>query len=403
MFLKRFFYFLIIGALFLCSCSSKKSNPESIGAAPVPVLVAKVRLVRQPATIAMSGSVESPSEPANLAFLVSGKVIRVNPREGEFVKKGDVLAVIDPTDYQLALDASVAQTSAARAISAKAQAPARPEQLEQARVAFMRAEDEYRRMKMLYESKSLAPNDFKKFEAAWLGSKEQYDLAKVGAQKEDKAQALAGLEQAAAAERMARKRLADTTLYSSIDGYIARRTIEPGETAGPGRPVFSLVSLNPVEVRVGVPESDIRLVRTGQTATIRVPALPDMQFSGTVRVVSVSADPSTRTYMARITVPNPKQLLRVGMIAEAQIRGDQEVDLMTLPGDSIVRDPQGATMVYVYFPDQKRVYAKRVEAGGVYGKDIQIKSGLAGDELIVTGGQRMLREGLLVDASEDRR
>ena len=62
------------------------------------------------------------------------------------------------------------------------------------------------------------------------------------------------------------------------------------------------------------------------------------------------------------------------------------LDAMTLPGESIVHDPQGATMVFVYFPDQKRVYSKRVEMGTVYGREVQIKSGLSGDESIVACG-----------------
>jgi multidrug efflux pump subunit AcrA (membrane-fusion protein) len=87
------------------------------------------------------------------------------------------------------------------------------------------------------------------------------------------------------------------------------------------------------------------------------------------------------------------------MIAEAQIRSDRMLDAMTLPGESVVHDPQGATVVFVYFPEQKRVYSKRVETGTVYGREIQIKSGLAGDESIVLAGQDRLRDGVAVTAA----
>jgi len=119
--------------------------------------------------------------------------------------------------------------------------------------------------------------------------------------------------------------------------------------------------MDPVEVNVGVPETDVHLIRIGQKVDITVPALPGKSFQGTVRVINVSADPSTRTYMTRITVANPEHALRMGMVAEASIRGDRTVSMVTLPGDAVVRDPQGATQVYVYYPEQKRVYAKRVE------------------------------------------
>lgn len=206
--------------------------------------------------------------------------------------------------------------------------------------------------------------------------------------------------QAAAAEKLSRKRLADATLLAPTSGYIARRAIEPGDTAAAGQPVFEIVQMEPVEVNVGIPETDVHRVRIGQTADITAPALPGKTFQGIVRLINVSADPNTRTYMARIAVENPERLLRVGMVAEAVIRGDRAVAMATLPGETVVRDPQGAPQVFVYYPDQQRVYAKRVEIGAAAGREVEIKSGLAGDELIVLAGQTRLRDGLLVSATE---
>jgi RND family efflux transporter MFP subunit len=320
--------------------------------------------VQERETISVSGTISTPNSPAAVSFLVSGKVIFVGPREGDYVKRGQRLASIDPTDYQLNLAAVKAQT-------------------DMAEVAYKRAEDEHRRMKMLYDAKSLAPNDYLKFKAAFDSSAQQY-------------------EQAVASEKLSRKRLTDGTLCAPTSGYIAKRLIEPGDTAAQGHPVFEIVQMDPVEVNVGVPETDVHLVRIGQKAAITVPALPGKSFEGTVRIINVSADPNTRTYMTRITVANPGHLLRVGMVAEATIRGDRTVAMVTLPGEAVVRDPQGATQVYVYYPDQKRVYTKRVEVGAVIDKDIEIRSGLSGNELIVLGGQTRLRNGSVVSATEQR-
>ena len=386
-------------AIVLASCGPRQEAAEA--PPPVPVRVGRVRHIHAPETVAVSGSVVSPDNPSNAAFLVAGEVIRVGPREGDFVRKGEVLAAIDPTDYTLAVNAAAAQATAAQAVVEKAESPVRPEVLEQARVAFERAQDEYRRMKMLYDSKSLPPNDFHKFAAAYEVAGQKYREAQAGGQKEDREQARAVFEQAQVNERVARKRLSDATLRAPIDGFVAARLIEPGDVAAPGRPAFQIVRLDPVEVSVGVPETDIHLVREGQPAAIQVPALPGSAFEGTVRVINVAADPTTRTYMVRIRVPNPRHILRVGMIAEAQIRGDRMLDATTLPGEAVVHDPQGANIVYVYYPDQKRVYAKRVEVGTVYGKEIQIRSGLAGDEAIVVAGQDRLRDGTLVSAVEE--
>lgn len=345
----------------LTACTGKTHGKES-HSDEVSVIVGRAQRVQERGTISVSGTVSTPDSPVNAGFLVSGKVVFVGPREGEFVRKGQVLASIDPTDYQLALAAAKAQT-------------------DQAEVGFKRAEDEHRRMKMLYDSKSLAPNDYLKFKAAFDSAAQQY-------------------EQAVAAEKLTRKRLADATLCAPASGYISKRSIEPGDTAANGRPVLEIVQVDPVEVNVGVPETDVNLVRIGQKTDITVPALQRKSFEGKVRILNVSADPGTRTYMARIAVANPEHLLRVGMVAEATIRGDRTVSMMTLPGDAIVRDPQGATQVFVYYPGQKRVYAKRVDVGAAVNRNVEIKSGLSGDELVVLAGQGKLRNGLVVSATE---
>jgi multidrug efflux pump subunit AcrA (membrane-fusion protein) len=379
---------VFLGAL--AGCSSR--HDAAAGPAPTPIKTAPPRQFDAPSTVAVTGSIVSPENPAAVAFLVAGKVVSVDPREGDFVRRGQKLAAIDPTDYSIAVDAAAAQVRAARAALQKAESPVRPETLEQARVAFERAQDEFRRMTQLYESKSLAPNDYEKFRAVYETTRQQYEMARAGGQKEDREQARAAYEQAQAGERAARKRLADAVLLAPLDGYVAARAVEAGDMAAAGRPVFQIVRLDPVEVAVGIPETDIHLVRVGQPAAVRVPAMPEGVFNGSVRVINVAAEPSSRTYMARIAVPNPKRLLRLGMIAEAQIQGGIPAKVMSVPGDAIVHDQQGASAVFVYFPEQGRVYRRRVETGAVYGTEVEIRSGLSGAEQVVVAGQHKLRE-----------
>ncbi len=396
---------ILVGSVFilgvsLSACTGEQQHKKESNSEAVPVTVGRVQHIQERETISVSGTISTQNSPASVSFLVSGKVVFVGPREGEFVKKGQVLARIDPTDFNLSIKGVAAQAASAQAAMDKALHSARPELLEQARISFERAEDEYRRMKILYDAKSLAPNDFQKYKAAYEHAKQDYEQAKAGGQREDKALAKASYNQAAANLEVARKALSDATLCAPLSGYIAKRSIEPGDTAAPGRPVFEIVQMDPVEVNVGVPETDVHLVRIGQKADITVPALPGKSFKGTVRVINVSADPSTRTYMTRVIVANPEHSLRVGMVAEATIRGDHMVSMVTFPGDAVVRDPQGATQVYVYYPGQKRVYAKRVAIGAAVNRNVEIKSGLSGNELIVLAGQTKLRNGLTVSATE---
>jgi len=353
--LKTVFSFLAL--LVLVSCSRGESAEQPVSKT-IPIKTGEVRRMQQREFVSVSGTVTSPDAAVPVSFLVSGKVIKVGFREGDYVKQGQLLAAIDPTDYMLSLQIATAEA-------------------EEAKIALDRSKDEYARMKFLYESKALSENDFKKFKAAWLRAQQQVNLT-------------------TANQQLAKKHLSDASLYAPATGFISRRSIEPGQTASPGSPVFEIVKLDPVEVNVGVPETDIHLIRIGQKASVTIPALPSESFEGKVRVINVSADPNTRTYMSRIVVPNPTHIIRIGMVAEARIKGDKMVDLITLPAETILRDPQGATIVFVYYPEQGRVYSKRVETGAVYGREIAIKSGLSGDESIVFAGQEKLRDGAIV-------
>ncbi len=347
---------LVLVGLLLPAC--RRETPAPAAPEPVPVRVRTLAPVRRADTVAVSGQVVSPAAPAQVAFLVGGRVLSVGPREGDVVRPGQVLATLDAESYALGVDAAAAQAGAAR-------------------VAAERAADEYARMKQLFESKSLAPNDFLKFEAVRDATRRQ-------------------AEQAQAAEKIARRNLADATLAAPRAGFVARRAVEPGDMAAPGRPVFEIVQLDPVEVSVGIPEKDIARVRAGAAARVIVPALDRASFEGTVRVVNVAAEPATRTFMARISVPNPEHRLRIGMIAELQLRGAGESDVLAVPANAIVKDAQGATLVYVYVPGQKKAWARRVEPGAATGDAIEIRSGLAAGDAIVVAGQQRLADGVPV-------
>jgi multidrug efflux pump subunit AcrA (membrane-fusion protein) len=351
--------------------------------------VRKVRQINQPVSVSASGTVEAENT-AKVAFQVAGKVVRVAVQEGDGVRAGQLLASVDPSDYQHGADAAAEQVAMAQS------------NLEQAKVAYNQAADEYQRMKKLYDRTSLAPNDFKKFEAAYLAARERYQAAEDGAPPGDQGAAQAALGQAEAQDKIARKRLVDTTLPAPIGGIVARKMIDVGDTAAPGMPVFVVMNLNPAKVRVGVPEAEIGKVKAGQSATIQVPSLEGESFEGKVTLVGVAAEPASRTFTVEIKVSNPHITLRAGMIAEARIRTDQVVEALTLPGEAVVRDPQGATLVYVYLPEQKRVFSRRVDVGSVYGREVEIRKGVNEQDLVVVAGQNRVTDGLLVNVLEDQ-
>jgi len=364
---------------------------------PIPVQVRKPAVVERAEILRVGGNVEA-YETSEIGFQVAGRVKRVLVEEGQAVAAGQVLAELDPVDYRLGAEIADNEAAAARAMAEKARAGARRQELEQAKAAFEQAEDEYRRMKVLYERKSLAPNDFKKIETHWRVARERYEEALEGARREDREAAEAKARQAEANARLNRKRLEDTQLRAPVAGVVARRLADTGEMIAAGMPVVVLMRLNPARVRVGVPEAEIGKVKTGLRARVRIPSLGGREFPARVELVGFAAEPQSRTFPVRLLAPNPALELRAGMIAEAEIDSDARVEVRTVPADAVWRDPQGVTHVYVYSPGKGRVYARRVRTGRGAGREVEIVEGLEADDLVVVGGQHKVKDGVRVEA-----
>ena len=400
--LKKHLFALITVACLPMLTSCERETHAASEQPALPVQVRTPAVVERAESVSASGSIEG-SETADVAFLVGGRVLRVLVEEGQHVSKGQLLAEIESTDYRNTLNAAEAQREAAKAVSQRADAGLRKQELEQARIEFERWQDEYKRMKFLVERKSLPQNDFEKVEAAYKAAKERYEMAQEGTRKEDIAAAAAQAHAATAQATEEGKRLSDTRLVAPISGSIAMRKIDPGQTVAAGMPVFTIVDLNPVKVRVGVPEADIARVKQGAAAEITVPSLGGRSFKGKVAIIGIASEPASRTYTVKILVPNPGPVLLAGMVAEARVFGPAKIKSLTLPGEAVVPDPQGAPNVFVYFADRKRVYGTRVEVGPPVGSEVEIRSGLTGSEQVVISGQQKVREGSLVEVTGGNR
>ncbi len=376
----------------IAGCARK---PSVAADRPIPVQLRAPHRLHQPSSVAASGSVEA-NVTAQTAFQVSGRVARVLAEEGQFVKQGQVLAELDCSDYRNAFEAAFGQAAAADANALQARNGVRAQELEQARVDFERAEDEYQRQKYLYDHQSLAANDFHKIEAAYLVSRQRFDMAREGARSEER-EATQGQAHAANGQlNEAKKHLGDCQLRAPISGFVGMRHVNVGDTVAAGNPVFSVLDLDPVKVRVGIPEAEIGMVHNGARALVTIPSLDNRQFDGKVEAVGYSADSVSRTFTTKIAIPNPTHVLRAGMISESRVYDSAMVDVLAAPSIAVVHDPRGIPLVYVYDATRQRVFARRVEVGNLVGDEVEIKSGLRPEEQIVVGGQQNVHEGSLV-------
>jgi RND family efflux transporter MFP subunit len=336
---------LVAAAASACvrTASSATSETDSATVA-VPVVAHPVELSTRAWSTTASGIVHANTS-VDVAFEVAGKVATVGPEEGQTVRAGQVVAALDPAAYSLAVE----QTTAGAERMARDRDRNRP----------------------LLAAGSISPADMDHLET--------------------------GARESAAAANLAKKRLADTRLTAPLSGIGAKRAIEVGAMVAPGQPVYTIVDLDPMRVRVGVPESDIGRITEGASATVRIPAL-DTTFAGRVTLIGVAADPSTRSYTVEISVPNPARRLRDGMVAEATITTKATKSAIVLPAAAVVHEGtvNGATVVYVVDHDGARVHARRVVVGAAHGDSLEIASGLDQNERVVIAGQQRLREGASV-------
>ncbi len=324
---------------------AERAAERAAGAEPGPEAVRVVAAARVTRPVEVrAGGVLEPRAAADLAFQVGGRVARVAVDEGDVVAPGAVLAALDPTDYALAF--------------------------RQAELQAGRAADERRRARPLVDAGGMAPNDYERIDHA--------------------------ARQAAVARDLAAKRLRDATLVAPFGGVVAAKRTEVGATATSSTPAFTLVDLDEVHVRVGVPEGDVAALRPGQPARVELAAL-GRTVAGRVQLVGVAADPASRTYTVKVVVPNRDRLLRAGMVASVAVATGASREAVAVPSAAVARDPEGATRVYVHDAAAGRARARRVTVGApLPGGAVEVSAGLAAGEPVVVAAQERVRDGARV-------
>lgn len=275
---------------------------------------------------------------ANLAFNEQERITEVLVEEGDQVKKGQVLARLDTARLTAQIREKEAKIGAQQEVVKRLKAGSRPQEIDQARaevtaanVRVKNAEDSLERIKKTSGTGATSAQDLDDarsrllVERAQLGVKEKaLNLVVEGPRKEDIAAAEKSLEALQASLELLNVRLADMTLRAPAAGVIESRILEPGEMAGPTRPVFTLALTNPKWVRAYIPEPQLGRIRLGMQARIFSDSFPGQAMNGWVGFISPQAEFTPKTvqteelrtklvYEARIYVKDDQDRLRLGM------------------------------------------------------------------------------------------
>ncbi len=287
------------------------------------------------------GQVEE-QQATSLSFTGSGQIKQLLVSEGQFVKRGQLVAVLDETQARNALATAEATLTQAR--------------------------DGYNRLKQVHDAGSLAEQKWVEMET--------------------------NLQQAVATRDMARKALQDCRLVSPVSGVVGKVSLEAGETALPSVTVCSVLNIDQVKVKVPIPEHEISAIRTNTPSEITVAAVGDQTFRGRSIEKGVSADALTRTYDIKILVANPGHKLLPGMVANVKLSGAQKPqagNALYVPVTAVHSSASGDR--FVWKVSGGKATRAMVTTGEAAGNRIAITSGISEGEKIVVKGAQKLSEG----------
>ncbi len=234
-------------------------------------------------TLSFIGNLEA-YERYDLGFSIGGRIERVEAREGEAVEAGQILAVLDTDLYDA--------------------------QLERAKASLGKARRDFERVERLWSKKMISAK-----------SKEEAETAL----------ALADAEIA-----LVMANIKNAVLKTPIAGVLSRRLADPEELATPGAPVFTVLDISKVILKLNVPDVRYASLKVGQEASMKLRALPERDFEGRVHRLDVAADDRTGLFGVEVLFENPRRILKPGMIGEAVIEIRRFENVYSIPFDLTV-------------------------------------------------------------------
>jgi HlyD family secretion protein len=403
---------VIVAAVVLIAFGIYKKVHSSAGLA---VETAKVSRQTITETVNASGKVQ-PEKEVKISADISGEIIELRVKEGDRVKKGDLLARIKPDQYQSAVDKALAGVNSAKATVANSKASK-----SQAQATFEKAKLIYERNKKLYSEKAIAPADFQNTEADYKVAQAQLE----GSQESVKG-AEYNLASATAALQDAEESLKKTSIYSPMDGIVSKLSVELGERVVgtmqmAGTEMMRIANLANMRVQVEVNENDIVRLKENDTADIDIDAFRNETFKGIVTEISNSAESTDITsekvtnFIVKIrilessykhlvaednSIPTP---FRPGMSANVSIQTQRAANVLAVPilavtvrGENGKKDTAANAkqdeVVFLY--NNGKVKQQKVKTGIQDDTYIEIKEGLKEGDEVVSGPYRIISKEL---------
>jgi membrane fusion protein, multidrug efflux system len=389
---------LLFASLCFASCSkdlSGKAVDAAAGQKPVQARTIDLEPRQVRRNVESVGSL-FPYEEVTVSSEVDGRVEQVLVDVGDRVSAGQPIVKVSPAELQLSLDQQRAAVMQARARLGLTQEGEEfsdvraAAEVKRAAADLADAQQKYERAKALYAQGLVPRQDFDEAESRHNAAKAAYDLS-VQVVENLRAQ----LTQSRASAALAQKKVADSTIRAPFAGQIKERTVTQGQYLKVQTPVMVIVDIDPLRVRLKVPEKMAAWVRTGQEVTVAVDAYPDKTFSGKVSRINPSVEQSTRSFEVEALIDNRAGLLKPGFFVKATIPSNHVVDALYVPQEALLY-VYGVYKVFVV--DGDKVKEREVKLGERTGDEVEVVEGLsAGERVAVPVAGQDLKDGAAVE------
>jgi membrane fusion protein (multidrug efflux system) len=320
------------------------------------VNVERVQRQKINAFLVLNGVVE-PERKVEVYSRLSAYVKNIIKEEGDFVKKGDVLALLDDTEIII----SYRQTQI---------------QLEQAKLTLKDEETNYQRSEELKKTEMISEQDIQLSQAT-------YNKAKLDLQT--KLENFKDLE----------LQLSYTKIKSPVEGYVTERLMEVGSRVNANQHIYTVEDFSPLLVRVYVPTADIVNLKTEMEAQVVTDVLKGMVFEGRVKLINPRIDVQSGTIKVTVEVFDSTRKLKPGMFVETRIVVSNKPDALVVPRKSIVYE-QNQPYVFVFNFQGMQVSKRSIKTGISEGDNIEVAEGLQEGDRIVTVGVEGLKDQMKV-------
>jgi RND family efflux transporter MFP subunit len=402
---------LLAASVFVASCGGSRANvrkEEPAGAAqPEAVEVTTAAAIQRdlPRFFEATGSLAGDQQ-TDVAPQTAGKVVAVGVDIGSPVRRGQMLVRIDDAELKLRVDQAATQVEQAKAAVRQAEEkiglrpgqsfdPNRVAEVSAARVALDLAEKNLRRAEKLIESGDVSRSFYDEQRARRDQLKEQYDVALAQARQNYAGVDVARTNVANAESQLAlaRKNLSYALIPSPIDGIVSERTADLGEYVSPQQKVATVVRINPLRMRIDIPEQAIPEVRVGQSVSITTSAWPDKNFAGRVARIAPNVSATSRTLTVEAEIENSSGALKPGQFATVRILQERSSPAVLVPARAVVNE---AGVIRVFVIKNGHAEQRLVQTGQTEGDLIEVRSGVAADEQVATSNLEQLSDGIAV-------